>query len=66
MVVKYVSQIDGRVVELLWLDNVPVPEQVKKAFGAELYDYGEDWLSVFREGHEEVFVIHPKEKMNRE
>ena len=36
MIVRYVSQIDGRVVELLWLDNVPVPEQVKKAFGAEV------------------------------
>ena len=66
MIVKYVSQEDGRVVELVWLDNVPIEEQVVKAFGEKLYDHGEDWLSIFREGYEEVFVIHPKEKMNRE
>ena len=66
MIVRYVSQEDGRVVELLWLDNVPTEEQVMKAFGEKLYDHGEDWLSIFRDGHEEVFVIHPKEKINRE
>ena len=42
---KYKSELTGRVVEIFWSDK------------AELYDYGEGWLSIFNDGHEEVFIL---------
>lgn len=55
---KYKSELTGRVVEIVWSDKVELfEEEVRITFGEKLYDYGEGWLSIFNEGHEEVFIL---------
>jgi len=55
---KYKSELDGRIVEVIWSDKLELfEEEVRIAFGEELYNYGEDWLSIFNDGHEEIFVL---------
>ena len=55
---KYKSELTGRVVEIVWSDKAELfEEEVRIAFGEKLYDYGDGWLSIFNEGHEEVFIL---------
>lgn len=58
MLLKYKSELTGRVVEIVWSNKPELfEEEVRIAFGEKLYNYGEDWLSIFNEGHEEVFIL---------
>jgi hypothetical protein len=58
MLLKYKSELTGRVVEIIWSDKPELfEEEIRIAFGGKLYNYGEDWLSVFNEEHEEVFIL---------
>lgn len=58
MLVKYKSELTGKVVEIVWSNKPKLfEEEVRIAFGEKLYNYGEGWLSVFNEGHEEVFIL---------
>ena len=58
MLLKYKSELTGKVVEIVWSNKPELfEEEVRIAFGEMLYNYGEDWLSIFNEGHEEVFIL---------
>lgn len=58
MLLKYKSELTGRIVEIVWSNKPELfEEEVRIAFGEKLYNYGEDWLSIFNEGHEEVFIL---------
>lgn len=58
MLLKYKSELTSRVVEIVWSDKPELfEEEVRIAFGEKLYSYGKGWLSIFNEGHEEVFIL---------
>lgn len=55
---RYTNQGVTKVVYVDWKeDGTPFTTQVKEAFGGDLYDYGEDWLSIINDqGEEELYL----------
>lgn len=55
---RYKSELTGRIVEVVWSDDLSLfEEEVRIAFGEKLYSHGDGWISIFNEGHEEVFIL---------
>lgn len=58
MLLQYKSELDGRIVEVVWSDNLNLfEEEVRIAFGGELYSHGDGWISISNVNSEEVFIL---------